>query len=167
MLRKPLLYYDKIYLYTPNQHQDKIKDLKETMDKISKQVGYNVLEIGGEDEIRDTSEYPINNRKVIVFDDLVNANEKIQKKIANHFTDGRHHQINPIYLSQSYYDIPQKIRLNCSCMLLYPPTTKKHLSLLSTENLIDPNLFEKLNPFEFLFLDKEKKSVKKNFDENI
>ena len=52
-------------------------------------------------------------------------------------------------------------------MLLYPPATKKHLDLISKENLMDPNLFNKLNPFEFLFLDKEKKSIAKNFDERI
>ena len=58
-------------------------------------------------------------------DDLVNAPDRIQSKIANHWTDGRHHGISPIYLSQSYYDVPQKIRLNCSHMILYPPATKK------------------------------------------
>ena len=30
----------------------------------------------------DTSEYPSNNRKVVVFDDLVNAPDRIQSKIA-------------------------------------------------------------------------------------
>ena len=73
----------------------------------------------------------------------------------------------PIYLSQSYYDVPQKIRLNCSHMILYPPATKKHVDLIAKENLVQPNLFNKLGPFEFLFLDKEKKSVAKNFDERI
>ena len=115
----------------------------------------------------DTSEYPSNNRKVVVFDDLVNAPDRIQSKIANHWTDGRHHGISPIYLSQSYYDVPQKIRLNCSHMILYPPATKTHVELIAKENLIQPNLFNKLGPFEFLFLDKEKKSVAKNFDERI
>ena len=167
LLRRPLVYYDKLYMYTPNQHQDKIQDLKEIMDKISRQVGYNVLEIENEDGIRDTSEYPNNNKKIVIFDDLVNASEKTQKKIANHYSDGRHNGISPIYLSQSYFDIPQKIRLNCSHMALYPPTTKTHLNLIGKENLVEPNLFKKLNPYEFLFLDKEKKSVKKNFDEEI
>ena len=111
ILRKPLVYYDKIHFFTPNQHQDKIVD--------------------------------------------------------HHWTDGRHHGISPIYLSQSYYDVPQKIRLNCSHMILYPPATKKHVDLIARENLIQPNLFQKLGPFEFLFLDKEKKSVAKNFDEKI
>ena len=43
-------------------------------------------------------------------------------------------------------------------MILYPPATKKHVELIAKENLIEPNLFNKLGPFEFLFLDKEKKS---------
>ena len=104
---------------------------------------------------------------MVVFDDFINAPDKIQKLIANHFTDGRHHKISPIYLSQSYYDVPQKIRLNCSHMILYPPATRKHLDLIAKENLVDPNLFNKLGPFEFLFLDKEKRKVAKNFDEMI
>ena len=157
----------KFTFFTPNQHQDKIVDLQKVMKPISKKVGYEVLELHSPEEILDTSEYPSNNRKVVVFDDLVNAPDRIQSKIANHWTDGRHHGISPIYLSQSYYDVPQKIRLNCSHMILYPPATKKHVDLIAKENLVQPNLFQKLGPFEFLFLDKEKKSVAKNFDEKI
>ena len=125
ILRKPLVYYDKIHFFTPNQHQDKIVDLQKVMKPISKKVGYEVLELHSPEEIMDTSEYPSNNRKVVVFDDLVNAPDRIQSKIANHWTDGRHHGISPIYLSQSYYDVPQKIRLNCSHMILLSPSDKK------------------------------------------
>ena len=39
ILRKPLVYYDKIYIYSPNHHQEKIKDFKELMDSISEKVG--------------------------------------------------------------------------------------------------------------------------------
>ena len=102
MLRMPLVYYDKIYLHTPNQHQDKIQDLEKIMDKISDKVGYPVLEIGSADNIKDTSEYPDNGRKLVIFDDLVKPPDKIQNKIANHFTEGRHHKITPIYLTQRY-----------------------------------------------------------------
>ena len=86
---------------------------------------------------------------------------------ANHYTDGRHHGISPIYLSQSYYDVPQKLRFNCSHMILYPPATKKHLDLIAKENLVEPSLFNQLGPYEFFFLDKEKKQVTKNFDETL
>ena len=167
ILRKPLVYFDKIYIFSPNLHQDKIQDLKNLMLSISEEVGYQVLELGGEEDIPDTDEYPQDNRKIVVFDDLINASKPVQNKIANHWTDGRHHQISPIYLSQSYYDVPQKIRQNCSHMILYPPVTKNHLDHIAKENLVDPNLFKKLGPFEFLFLDKEKQKVAKNFDETF
>ena len=87
MLRTPLMYYDKMYLYTPNHRQDKIQGLISLMDRISEKVGYPVLEVGSADDIKDTIEYPDNNRKVVIFDDLINAPDKVQNKIANHFTD--------------------------------------------------------------------------------
>ena len=167
ILRTPLVCYDKIYIFSPNHHQDKLSDFQKLMEKISEKAGYPILEIGSEADIPNTNEYPINNRKVVVFDDLVNANDKIQNKIANHFTDGRHHKISPIYLTQSYYDVPQKLRQNCSHMILYPSSTKNHLNLIAKENLVSPHLFNKLGPYEFLFLDKEKKKITKTFDEDI
>ena len=66
ILRKPLVYYDKIHIFHPNQHQDKIVDLQKVMKPISKKVGYEVLELHSPEEIMDTSEYPSNNRKVVV-----------------------------------------------------------------------------------------------------
>ena len=42
ILRQPLVYYDKIYMYSPNLHQDKIKDFTDIMGSISKKVGYPV-----------------------------------------------------------------------------------------------------------------------------
>ena len=167
ILRKPLVYFDKIYIYSPNLHQEKIQDLQELMGKISEKVGYPVLEVDGPEDIKNTTDYPSDNRKIVVFDDVINAPEKIQKKIANHWTDGRHHGISPIYLSQSYYDTPKKLRLNCSNVILYPPTTKNHSNLIAKENMIDTRVFNELKPFEFLFLDKKKKSVLKSFDEVI
>ena len=159
ILRKPLVYYDKIYIYSPNHHQEKIQDFRKLMDSISEKVGYSILEICGPDEIKNTNKYFSNNRKIVVFDDVINASEKIQNKIANHWTDGRHHGISPIYLSQSYYDVPKKLRLNCSNRILYPPYTKNHSNLIAKENLIDASLFDQLKPFEFLFLDKKKRDL--------
>ena len=46
-------------------------------------------------------------------------------------------------------------------MCLSSPTTKNHCSLIGKENNIDPKLFKKLGSYEFLFIDKEKKTCKK------
>ena len=55
ILRKPLVYFDKIFFYSPNLHQEKIQDFKEIIDSISKKVGYPVLELHGPDEIKNTN----------------------------------------------------------------------------------------------------------------
>lgn len=52
-------------------------------------------------------------------------------------------------------------------VILCSPATKKHCNLIGKENMIDPKLFERLGPYESLFLNKENKSMKKNFDEPI
>ena len=123
ILRKPLVYYDKIYIYSPNLHQEKIQDFKDLMEPISAKVGYSVLEIDGPEKIKNTNEYFSENRKIVVFDDVINAPEKIQNKIANHWTDGRHHGISPIYLSQSYYDTPKKNKVK---LFKYDSLSSKH-----------------------------------------
>ena len=78
ILRLPLVLYDKIYFYTPNHHQEKIQDLQKLMKEASEEVGYDVLEILGEDEIKNTTDYSSNDRKVVVFDDLMNAPQAVQ-----------------------------------------------------------------------------------------
>ena len=74
MLRRPLVCFDKIYLYPMN--------IKTIMSQIFNKVGHDVLEIKRLDEIMETSEYPEGNRTIVVFDDHDNALNKIQSKIA-------------------------------------------------------------------------------------
>ena len=59
ILREPLLYYDKIFIYTPNQHQEKMVDFQQIMDNWyhKKPVSYNVLELGNADDILVTVVY--------------------------------------------------------------------------------------------------------------
>lgn len=100
MLRKPLVYFDKLYLYTRNEPQDKIQDLKKIIDHVSDEVGYDVMGIKRQDDVMDRRGYPEGNRR--------------KQKI------------------QSYYDVPQKLRLNCGHMIHYPPVKKPTVILLET-----------------------------------
>ena len=78
------------------------------MDGMLKKIGHEVLEVRGLNKILDMYEYSKEGRKIVAFDDLVNAPDKIQSKIVNHFTDGRHKSISPVYLSQSSHCVPPK-----------------------------------------------------------
>ena len=46
-------------------------------------------------------------------------------------------------------------------MILYPPKSKNNRNLIGKENMVDPKVFERLGPYEFLFLNKENKSKMK------
>ena len=76
------------YIHTPNKDQDKLVSLKNNFARASQLVGYPVLLLCGQEDILNTDEYESDDCvKLVVFDDLMNADKKIQAKIANHFTD--------------------------------------------------------------------------------
>ena len=43
-------------------------------------------------------------------------------------------------------------------MILYPPKSKNNRNLIGKENMVDPKVFERLGPYEFLFLNKRIKA---------
>lgn len=65
-----MLLYDKIYLYAKNHEQKKNKNLIETFQPISNDVGYGVIETSY-DKITPVSELAGNNQKLVIFDDYV------------------------------------------------------------------------------------------------
>ena len=101
-----LLEYDKVYLFSKNLHQNKYRALlQDFATKIDPKLGYEVIEAPG-DEIIPLEELPVDNQKIVVFDDLVC--ESNQNAIINYFINGRHKNCSVIYLTQTFYKVPRK-----------------------------------------------------------
>ena len=128
MLIKPLLYYDKIYLYAKNLEQEKYQNLIKEMNEASnEEVGYNVMEVSN-DKIIPITHLPYkDNQKLVIFDDYVC--EKNQREIVDYFIQRRHKNCSVIYLSQSFYKTPRDIRLNCShyCIYEFPSSRERNM----------------------------------------
>ena len=158
-----LLHYDKIFLYAKNLDQEKYQILIDEMNKISKVLDYDVLTISNDKII------PINNldyednQKIIIFDDYVC--EKNQRQIVDFFIQGRHKNCSVIYLSQSFYKTPRDIRLSCSHYCIYEFPSSRERNMISSELGVDKEKFKKATrkPFSFLYVDKPRKKVKRNF----
>ena len=92
-----------------------------------------------------------------------------QKPLIDYFIRGRHKNCTVIYLSQSYYKTPKDIRLNCSHFCIYEFPSSNERSLICRENSIPKELYDKAtaDPFSFLYIDKPRKFVTKNFNEKI
>ena len=167
MLIEPLLYCDKIYLYAKNLEQEKYQNLMKEMNEASEEAGYNVMEVSNDAIIPITHLPYENNQKIIIFDDYVC--EKNQREIVDYFIQGRHKNCSVIYLSQSFYKTPRDIRLNCSHYCIYEFPSSRERNMISSELGVDKEKFKKATkePYSFLYVDKPKKKVKKNFYGNI
>ena len=167
MLIKPLLYYDEIYLYARNLELDKYQKLIQKMRQISMDAGYEVLHVSN-DEITPVTEMEYeDNQKVVVFDDYVC--DKNQRQLIDYFIQGRHKICSVIYLSQSFYKTPKDIRLNCSHYCLYEFPSSREANRISSELGVDKETYKAATkkPFTFLYVDKPRKRIAKNFTSNL
>ena len=154
VLMEPLLYCDKIYLYAKNLEQEKYQNLMKEMNEASEETGYNVMEVSNDTIIPITHLPYENNQKIIIFDDYVC--EKNQREIVDYFIQGRHKNCSVIYLSQS---------LNCSHYCIYEFPSARERSMISSELGVEKEQHKKATkkPFSFLYIDKRRKHLKRNF----
>ena len=128
MLMKPLVYFDQVHLYCKNLEQEKYKHMIETMNDISRQVGYDILHYNN-DEIKPVDSLDSDSKKIVIFDDFIC--DKNQKPLIDYFIQGRHKNCSAIYLSQSFYKTPKDIRLNCSHYVVYEFPSNNERNLIS------------------------------------
>ena len=167
MLMKPLLYYDEIYLYARNLEQDKYQKLIKKMMDLSHKLGYEILHTSNDEIIPVTEMEYLDNQKLVIFDDYVC--DKNQRQLIDYFIQGRHKNCSVIYLSQSFYKTPKDIRLNCSHYCVYEFPSAREANRISSELGVDKDIYKiaTKNPFTFLYVDKPKKIIAKNFTNNL
>ena len=167
MLIKPLLYYDEIYLYARNLHQDKYQKLIQKMKELSSKTEYEILHVSDDEIIPVTELEYEDNQKLVIFDDYVC--DKNQTKLIDYFMQGRHKNCSVIYLSQSFFKTPLEIRKGCTHYCLYEPLSSGDATRISSDLGINKKDLKSTTrkPYSFLYVDKPKKYIAKNFTGNI
>ena len=85
-------------------------------------------------EIPDVKEFDPNRATVVVFEDLMNMPKKIQERIADYFSSGRHSNVSLIYVNQRFFLIPKTIRENVTYISLHRGAG----NLLDLKRIISP-----------------------------
>ena len=167
MLMMPLVYYDQIHLYAKNLEQQKYQDMMNSFDNISQTIGYDALVCSNDDIVPVENLMDDTAQKIVIFDDYVC--DKNQKPLIDYFIRGRHKNCSVIYLSQSFYGTPKDIRLNCSHFCVYEFPSSNERNLISRELGIDKGQYIEATkkPYSFLYVDKPRKLIKRNFFGNI
>ena len=165
MVIEPLLYYDEIHLYAKNLEQEKYQNLMNKMNEMSGRsgYGYDIMSVSN-DKIIPITHLPYeDNQKIIIFDDYVC--EKNQREIIDYFLQGRHKNCSVIYLSQSFYKTPKDIRMNCSHFCIFEFPSSRERNMISSEIGVDKEKYKKATEkqYDFIYVDKKRKKVKRNF----
>ena len=130
-----LLCYDEIFLYAKNLDQEKYQILIDEINKISKELGFDIITVSNDKIIQIKDLGYEDNQKPVIFDDYVC--EKNQREIVDYFIQGRHKNCSVIYLSQSFYKTPRDIRLNCSQYCIYEFPSSRERNMISSELGVD------------------------------
>ena len=163
MLMKPLVYYDQIHLYAKNLEQQKYQDMMNSFDNISQTIGYDALVCSNDDIVPVENLMDDTAQKIVIFDDYVC--DKNQKPLIDYFIRGRHKNCSIIYLSQSFYGTPKDIWLNCSHFCIYEFPSSNERNLISRELGVEKEQYINATnkPYSFLYVDKPKKLIRRNF----
>jgi hypothetical protein len=175
----------KLYILAKHLNQPKMEYLinfyKEMERELSKKLKKDIQIV--EIVTNDIDEFPTVDNitgkdNVIVIDDFVMEPDK-QNKLPNYFVRGRHHGCSIFYLSQTFFAIPRKIRLNSNLfsifnMLSLTETTRIHREVgsdLDKQEFLKAIRYATKEPYQFFFVDttQTKKLLKyrKNLDEVI
>ena len=159
----PLVYYDQIHLYAKNLEQDKYQQMIKAFDAIGKNIGYDPLVYSNNNITSVENLMDDGSQKIVLFDDYVT--EKNQKPLIDYFIRGRHKNCSVIYLTQSYYGCPKDIRLNFSHFCIYDFPSSNERSLISRELSVNKDQYTKATEkqYSFLYVDKPRKIIKRNF----
>lgn len=141
--------FEKIYLYAKDITQPLYAFLIDTLQKVgAAQKPPRELITASTDisAIPPVEDYDKKINNLVIFDDIVLEDKKIQKKIAQYFVRGRNQNISVMYLSQSYFEVPTIIRRNSDYIFVKKITTSNDLKRIIKEYSldVDPIVLEKI-----------------------
>jgi ABC-type dipeptide/oligopeptide/nickel transport system ATPase component len=106
---------------------------------------------------------------LMIFDDLVN--EKDQRMIQEYFIRGRKYGISMIYITQSYFASPKKVRQQCNYFILKKLSNRRDLSSIIRDFPVDSDdtksmyqaMISRGKLEDFIMIDLEKNRIRYNF----
>ena len=162
---------DKIYLYTKDLEEPKYQFLIEKREKAGlknlKHPAAFIEHSTAMDNIYDDIEDYNKKRKrkvLTVFDDMIShvtSNKKAQQVLKELFIRGRKLNISLCFLTQSYFSVPNDVRLNCTHYIIFKLNNKRELQNIAINHSANIDYKDFVNiyknctkePYNFLTID--------------
>ena len=151
------LYYNKIFIFAKDLNEPKYEDLIDFFNLVEEKikekfdVEFKIAEFKTniyhlEDSNENGPIYDPDVQNLVIFDDFVT--DRDQEIIEEYFARGRKKNISIIYISQSYFNVPKFIRLQCNYFIFFNINSKGEIR----EIVKDKALGLKATAFEEIFL---------------
>lgn len=168
---------EKLYVCAKHLEQPKLKWLKEFYEEVENNINQKLRKQKKQDNFKiieswtnDLNEFPTvdeldkTKKSVVIFDDMVMEPDRLNK-IGNYFVRGRHHGSSVFFLSQSFFGINRKIRLNTNYYAIFNLPSMTEITRIHREVAPDLEKREFLElfrtalaePFNFFFISTEDK----------
>lgn len=154
---------DKLYIVSKHLEQPKMRfiedfyrKLEERTNKKCKTTDFKILELmtADLDELPYPDEMNPELNNVLLLDDCML--ERDQNKMVDYFIKGRHSNVSTLYLAQSFFQIPRKIRLNSSLFCLFNIPSQTDIVRIHSETCPDISKEEFIHMF--------RKAMAKNYN---
>lgn len=168
VLKEPLIYYEQITIYSKTIDQPKYKELDKFYTDLSKDYKIPIFHSFRNGSVEPVESLDKIKYKLIIFDDYILQTKEFEKMIS-YFVLGRHHLCNVIFLSQSYYNTPKEIRINCSNFCIFGLPTRREIRSVLTDHqgITEQQFLNNTTGFDFISINKITKKVTKNLDEEL
>ena len=157
------LSYDRLFVYAKDLSEPKYEYLQELFndddDNVDSEEEEEVVAalFSSDDKVISVDDLDANKQNLIVFDDYVTSRD--QKKIDDLFIRGRKKNVSIIYLTQSYYQTPKNIRLQCNYLILFRSCNQREINTILRDHALDPKTVKEnysqavREPYNFFMFD--------------
>ena len=120
--------FNKIYLFVADPTEPLYKFLIESLQQVEKRTKEQIIFYSNDmNDIPPYEEFRLEDNTLCVFDDIINSKSTELQRVANLFTMGRKRNVSCLFLSQSYFKIPQIIRQNTDYIFILRVNTVRDL----------------------------------------
>ena len=180
---------EKLYLCAKHLEQPKLKWLREFYEEVENKINmkirkkkknsnatFKIIETWTNDlnEMPSVDELDKTKKNVVIFDDCLFVPDRTEK-IPTYFVRGRHHNASVFFLSQSFFAIPRKVRLNTNYYSIFNLPSMTEVSRIQRETAsdLDKKDFIQLfrtalaEPYNFFFIATEEKKKFLKYRSNL
>lgn len=141
--------FNKIWLIAKNLEEPLYKFLQDVISDVEAAAKVQILTVGNSiEDIPDVDEFNPKNNNLLIIDDMISEKESKLQNISAIWIRGRKQNLTSIFISQSYFKVPQMIRQNTDYLILKKIASKKDLKRIVAEYALDKTPEEMLEMYQ-------------------